>query len=108
MPVRIKNLGRWWGTNSKEKREEEIDLVGESLDGNAALFCECKYQAKLVDIAVLEALEEKSTLFKHYRARYYMLFAKKGFTKRLQEEAAGMGNVRLVGLHEMYQDPLDK
>jgi AAA+ ATPase superfamily predicted ATPase len=102
LPFALHDIGRWWGPNPALKREEEIDLVGDNLDEDTALFCECKFQNKLADSAVLKELEGKSLLLPKYKRKYYMLFAKKGFDKRLQDEAAKRDDVRLVTLAEMY------
>ena len=93
-PVEFTTLGRWWGNNPKEKRQEEIDIMGEQ-DKNTALFAECKWTNEKVDLGVLETLVNRSELF-NYKTKYYYLFSKSGFTKGCEDKAKEMGNVNLV------------
>ena len=93
-PVEFTALGRWWGNNPKEKRQEEIDIMGEQ-DKNTVLFAECKWTNEKVDLGVLETLVKRSELF-NYKTKYYYLFSKSGFTKGCENKAKEMGNVSLV------------
>ena len=98
-PVEFASLGRWWGNNPKEKRQEEIDIMGEQ-DKNTALFAECKWTNEKVDLGVLETLVNRSALF-NYKTKHYYLFSKSGFTKGCIDKANEMGNVTLVEFGDM-------
>ncbi len=98
--VDFSELGRWWGTNPKTKRQEEIDIMG--ADKNTALFAECKWTNEKVDLGVLETLVERSEMF-HYKTKHFYLFAKTGFTKGCIEKATEMGNVTLVEFNEIVK-----
>ena len=97
-PVEFASLGRWWGNNPKEKRQEEIDIMG--TDKNTALFGECKWKNEKIDRNVLEVLVGRSNLF-HFDKKHFYLFSKSGFTKACMDEAAEMGNVTLVAFADM-------
>lgn len=97
-PVNFRELGRWWGTNQKAKRQEEIDIMG--TDKNAALFAECKWTNEKVDLGVLETLVNRSNLFS-YTDKHFYLFAKTGFTSGCIDKAAALGNVTLVTYDEI-------
>ena len=98
-PVEFKSIGRWWGSDPGEKKQVEIDLMGEQ-DKNTALFAECKWTNENVNCGVLETLVNRSNLFP-YQTKHYYLFAKSGFTKDCIEKANDMGNVSLVAYQEM-------
>ena len=98
-PVEFASLGRWWGNNPKEKRQEEIDIMGEQ-DKNTALFAECKWTNEKVDLGILETLVKRSELF-NYKTKHYYLFSKSGFTKGCIDKANEMGNVTLVEFGDM-------
>ena len=98
-PAEFASLGRWWGNNPKEKRQEEIDIMGEQ-DKNTALFAECKWTNEKVDLGVLETLVKRSELF-NYKTKHYYLFSKSGFTKGCIDKANEMGNVTLVEFGDM-------
>jgi AAA+ ATPase superfamily predicted ATPase len=102
LPFKIRELGRWWGTNPHTKTEEEIDLVGINEKLSSALFCECKYRNRLTDITILDSLIAKAKLWKNYKHKYFMLFSKAGFAKEVHSAAKQTGNVLLVTLKEMY------
>lgn len=100
-PIEFMDLGRWWGTDPKEKIQTEIDIMGEQ-DKNTVLFGACKWINENVDVKVLEKLKNRSRLFRYEHAHLY-LFAKKGFTQGCIDEAGKMGNVSLVTYGEMYR-----
>lgn len=93
-PVEFNSLGRWWGNDPVEKKQTEIDIMGEQ-DKDTALFAECKWTNEKVDLGVLETLVKRSKLFSYTNVHYY-LFSKSGFTKGCIDRAEEMENVRLV------------
>ncbi len=98
--VNFNSLGRWWGTNPKTKSQEEIDIMG--VDKDSALFGECKWTNEKIDLGVLEALTQRSTLFRCQKP-YFYLFAKTGFTTGCIAQAAKMGNVALVSYEDILK-----
>ena len=100
-PVQFTDLGRWWGTDPGNKKQVEIDIMGEQ-DKDTAVFGECKWTNENVDSGVLETLKAHSKLF-HYRPIHYYLFAKKGFTKGCIQKAEEMGNVTLATYGEILK-----
>ncbi len=98
--VSFSNLGRWWGTNAKTKRQEEIDIMGDNKD--TALFAECKWTNEKVDLGVLQTLIDRSELF-NYQKKHFYLFAKTGFTTGCVEKSEQLGNVTLVSYDDMIR-----
>lgn len=98
-PVEFSSLGRWWGSDPTEKKQMEIDIMGEQ-DKDTALFAECKWTNEKVDRGVLETLIKRSKLFSYTNVHYY-LFSKSGFKKGCIEKAEEMGNVCLVSYGEI-------
>lgn len=96
------DIGRWWGTNQKTRQQVEIDIMG-TADKNTALFGECKWTNKKVDLGVLEGLVDKSKLF-HYQNKHYYLFGKTGFTRGCMDKANEMGNVTLVSYRDLFEE----
>lgn len=99
LPFLPRKIGRWWGNNPREKRQEEIDLLTYRKDN--ALFCECQWTNAPVDTDVLTALTQKSDLLRH-KNMWLWLFAKTGFTDRLVREAKEHDHVRLVRYKDMF------
>lgn len=100
IPVYFMDLGRFWGTNPKNRQQFEIDIMGAE-DKDTALFGECKWRNEKVDLDVLETLMERGNLF-HFQNKYYYVFAKNGFTKRCMNKAAELGNIMLVSYQDMF------
>lgn len=98
-PIEFNSLGRWWGNDPKEKKQTEIDIMGEQ-DKDTALFGECKWTNEKVDLSVLETLVKRSKLFSYTNVHYY-LFSKTGFTKGCIDRAEKLGNVSLVSYNEI-------
>ena len=95
-PISFQKIGRWWGTNPKERREEEIDFIAFSKE--TALFSECKWRGERVGEDVLAELIRKSELFPQFRRKEYALFSKGGFSQALWSRT----NLFLVGIDEMF------
>ena len=98
-PVDFTSLGRWWGNNPKEKKQEEIDILA-AQDKDTALFGECKWTNEKVDQAVLETLLRRSLLF-NYNTCHYFLFSKSGFTSGCENRAGEVGNVHLLSYDDI-------
>lgn len=103
LPFPFLSLGRWWGTDPKNKRQIEIDIVAVSKSEKKAIFAECKYKNELVGMKVLEYLVEKSeTIGYRFLNKYYYLFSKSGFTKTLKLYALENTKVKLINLDMLY------
>jgi len=100
-PVEFSSLGRWWGNDPREKRQTEIDIMGEQ-DKDTALFAECKWTNESVDLGVLETLIRRSELFP-YTTKHYFLFSKSGFTKGCRERAKELGHVSLIRYEDIMK-----
>src|SRR5215469_4457013 len=68
LPFVFDDIGRWWGNNPLEKRQEEIDLI--AISGSAAIFGECKWK-DVVGADVLNELKRKTEMFKQFDKKYY-------------------------------------
>lgn len=99
-PVEFSSLGRWWGSDAQEKKQVEIDIMGEQ-DRDTALFAECKWTNEKVGPETLDTLVKRSHLFRYAQTHLY-LFSKSGFTPSCVEQAGKLGNIHLV----TYQDIL--
>lgn len=100
-PIDFTDLGRWWGTDPRTKKQTEIDIMGVS-SSNDYLFGECKWTNEKADLTVLETLISRGELFK-CKSRHFYMFAKNGFTSGCIEKASDMGNVTLVEYSDMLK-----
>jgi hypothetical protein len=75
IPFDFGEMGRWWGNNPKERRQEEMDIVIISVDKDHMMLGECKYRNEKVNESVLEQLMEISVLLTAHK-KYFALFSK--------------------------------
>ncbi len=99
LPFVFDRIGRWWGNNPIEKRQEEIDIVAYS--GKTAIFGECKWK-DTVGTDVLTALSAKAKIFSQFNKKHYYLFAKGGFSTDLIDLAKTSADIVLVDLNEIF------
>lgn len=98
LPDLFVKRGRWWGNNSIEKREEEIDLVA---IGTKIICCgEAKWRNEKADISVIEQLEKKSQLLKGSNY-YYIVLSRSGFTKSAIKYANDRSDIMLRSLADL-------
>ena len=102
LPILLSNLGQWWGTDSKTRREVQIDIVGAPVDGNEYLIGSCKYRNEKIGIEELELLRRYAAVFRQNGIFHYYIFSKGGFTPALLE-AEMQGEVTLLTLEDLYR-----
>lgn len=100
LPAAFKKIGRWWGNNALERREEEIDFI--ALTGEKAIFGECKWREQPVGENTLNDLARKAKLFSFFTSINFILFSKSGFTPALEYKAANHDGIILVGVNDMF------
>ena len=100
LPFSFKKIGRWWGSNPKERKEEEIDFI--AFSGANAVFGECKWKNSKTGIETLDDLVRKGEMFPGFTNIHYMLFSKSGFTDALRRTAKKQGNITLVEVNDMF------
>jgi len=102
----FKAIGRWWGPNPKEKKEEEIDIIAIEEKGKnlieTALFGECKWKNARTGNEVLEDLIRKSELLPIYQKKRYVVFSKSGSSTQLIKTADMRKDTILIKADEMF------
>lgn len=98
----VKDIGQWWGTDPRTRKEVQIDIVGTPLEGKEYMIGSCKYKNEKIGVDELELLKAYSEAFGMGNQYHYYIFSKGGFTEALLERERD-GEVRLITLEEMYQ-----
>ena len=96
------DVGQWWGTDSVEKKQVQIDLVGTTDKKNEFLIGSCKFRNEQIGIDELELLKKYAAVFGKGKNYHYYFFSKGGFTEGLKA-AADKGEVKLITLEDMYK-----
>ena len=98
-------LGKWWGADPINRRQEEIDLVLVTKDGDRTVgwFAECKYRNEPVGMDALETLRHRASLVKGIDQCRFVLYSRKGFTENLRGSQA----IELYALEDVLSFPSD-
>lgn len=102
LPILISEVGQWWGSDAKTRKEVQIDLVGISVEGNEYLIGSCKYRNEKIGINELELLHRYSSAFREDGKFHYYIFSKGGFTDALYD-LQKQGEVTLLTLKDLYK-----
>lgn len=92
---------QWWGTDRKEKREIQIDIVAAPAEGREYIIGSCKYKKEKIGMDELERLRYYASVFGKGIRYYFYIFSKSGFTQGLLE-AGEKGEVKLLTLDDLY------
>ena len=102
LPILLNSVGQWWGTDSKTRKEVQIDIVGTPVEGNEYLIGSCKYRNEKIGMDELELIQKYASVFRKDGTFHYFIFSKGGFTPALLE-AGEREDVTLRTLDDLYQ-----
>ena len=102
LPILLADVGQWWGTDAKARKEVQIDIVGTPAEGNEYIIGSCKYRNEKIGVDELELIRHYASVFGHGSKYHYFIFSKSGFTAALQE-LGNKGEVTLLTLEDLYK-----
>ena len=102
LPIILSDIGQWWGTDVKTRKEIQIDIVGTPAEGKEYIIGSCKYKNEAIGVDELELLKNYAKVFGKGEKYYYYIFSKGGFTQGLKE-MADKGEVKLLALEDLYK-----
>ena len=102
LPIILSDVGQWWGTDSKAKKEVQIDIVGSPVEGDEYIIGSCKYRNTTIGVDEFELIKHYADVFGKGKKYHFYIFSKSGFTKDLQE-LGDKGDVKLITLDDMYR-----
>ena len=107
LPITLDSIQRWWGTDPKQRKAIEIDLVGIPIkekknQPREYMTISCKYRNRKAGLSDLRELQEYSEVFDKSAVYHYYIFSAFGFKKELVEAAASE-DVTLISLDDMYR-----
>lgn len=101
LPILLSDVGQWWGTDGKTRKEIQIDIVGIPVEGEEYLIGSCKYRNERIGVEELDLIRSYASVFRKNGKFHYYIFSKGGFTPALME-AADRGEVTLLTLEDLY------
>ena len=100
-PILLSEIGEWWGSNAKTRKEVQIDIIGTSAENDEYIIGSCKFKNEKIGVDELELLQNYAQVFGKGKKYHYYIFSKSGFTQAL-EERAQKDEVKLIKLEDMY------
>ena len=102
LPIELSQIGQWWGSDTKQRKQIQIDIVGTPVEGQEYIIGSCKYRNEKIGTDELKLLKEYASGFGKGSRYHYYIFSKSGFTDGLLQ-AMERGEVTLVSLEDMYK-----
>lgn len=102
LPITLRSIGQWWGTDSKTHRQVQVDIVGAPVEGSDYIIGSCKYRGEKIGTDELEILRSYAEAFGMGSHYHYYIFSKGGFTDGLLR-CAERGEVTLLTLEDIYR-----
>lgn len=102
LPIELSQIGQWWGPDTKQRKQIQIDIVGTPVEGKEYIIGSCKYRNEKIGTDELKLLKEYASGFGKGSRYHYYIFSKSGFTDGLLQ-AMERGEVTLVSLEDMYK-----
>ena len=88
LPIAMCDLGQWWGTDRKTRRQVQIDIIGCPAEGSEYIIGSCKYKKEKTGLDELERLRSYAAVFGKGSRYHYYIFSKAGFTEGLENAGA--------------------
>lgn len=101
LPIALSEVGQWWGSDPKEQKEIQIDIVGTPVEGSEYIIGLCKFKNSKIGVDELELIRHYAAVFGKGSKYHYFIFSKGGFTESLRE-LAKQGQVTLLTLEDIY------
>lgn len=102
LPIELCNIGQWWGTDPKKKKQIQIDIVGTPVQGNDYIIGSCKYRNEKIGVDELNLIKDYASILGKGNNYHYYIFSKGGFTDGLLQ-AQDRGEVNLITLEDLYR-----
>ena len=97
LPFLATSLGTWWGTDSQEKKQTDVDVIAANRLAHQMLLGECKWKSNINLAFEVGKLNKKSQLFKEYQEFYYYLFV-----KSVKPFKANEYNAEIVSITDLF------
>lgn len=102
LPILLSDIGQWWGTDAKAKKEVQIDIIGTPVEGKEYIIGSCKYKNEKIGVDELDLLKHYASVFGYGEKYHFYIFSKGGFTEGLQK-LGDKGEVKLLTLQDLYR-----
>ncbi len=102
LPILLKDVGQWWGTDAATRKQVQIDIVGTPVEGKEYIIGSCKFRNERIGVDELELLRSYARVFGKGSKYHFYIFSKGGFTEGLKDLEQN-GEVHLFTLEDLYK-----
>lgn len=102
LPILLKDVGQWWGTDAATRKQVQIDIVGTPVEGKEYIIGSCKFRNERIGVDELELLRSYARVFGKGSKYHFYIFSKGGFTEGLKDLEQN-GEVHLFTLENLYR-----
>jgi AAA+ ATPase superfamily predicted ATPase len=102
LPFLATKFGTWWGTDIRERRPAEIDIVADNRQQRIVLLCECKWKNTATNVSDIQKLLAKSYLLPGYAEYHFMFFSKAHYTEAALELVNEHKTLHLITLDKLF------
>lgn len=102
LPIELCDIGQWWGTDPKKRKQIQIDIVGTPVQGNDYIIGSCKYKNEKIGVDEFNLIRDYAEVLGKGNNYHYYIFSKGGFTDGLLQ-AQDRGEVHLITLEDLYR-----
>ena len=102
LPIELSEIGQWWGTDPKKKKQIQIDIVGTPVEGEDYVIGSCKYRNEKIGVDELDLIRDYASVLGKGKNYHYYIFSKSGFTDGILQ-AQERGEVQLITLEDLYR-----
>lgn len=62
LPIELSEIGQWWGTDPKKKKQIQIDIVGTPVEGKDYIIGSCKYRNEKIGVDELDLIRDYASV----------------------------------------------
>ncbi len=95
-------LGKWWGTNPRLRRQDDVDVLALDKTGTKAIFCECKFRNRPTPMETYDDLLAATEVFPDVKEKYLIFISKSGYTAPVERRAKEEG-AWLLTLQDLFE-----
>lgn len=102
LPIELCDIGQWWGTDPKKRKQIQIDIIGTPVQGNDYIIGSCKYKNEKIGVDEFNLIRDYAEVLGKGNNYHYYIFSKEGFTDGLLQ-AQDCREVHLITLEDLYR-----
>lgn len=105
LPFLGTSFGTWWGNDSREQKQADIDVIMADRENRVILLGECKWRNAVPEMSVIQKSIKRDYLMPEYKEFYHCFFSKTPYSTQA-EELEKQGKILLFDVESLFQEGL--